>query len=384
MRAVHFWFGYRELRVSEEARSVFISSLLKLGICAKLGSDGSVLLSEADYKLLKRKGADIEYTFSEEKGFFSVIKGVFKHKGALLGFCIALLINIFLSLFVWDIRIEGNDRISDGAIKEKLSEAGLEVGRVWNKLNKNEIEAAVLANNEEIAWLTVNRRGTVAYVKLVESESRNDGQISNGYGNIVAKEDCIIEQIIVERGNAMVKEGDIVRAGDVLISSVTDTPGGTLIEEAKGQILGKSMREISIFLPREDKVGFIERGKKDALSIKVFNFNLNIFKKYRNYSDSYDIINSEKEFVLFGRYKLPFSVSYSYPVYRGSENTVYTDSQLVKIAKTRMNSALYTLFDEDDIISISSEGKFEADGYYLRSTVTYVSNVGEFKRIEIN
>jgi hypothetical protein len=87
-----------------------------------------------------------------------------------------------------------------------LSHCGLEVGCRWNSLDRSEVEADVLSEYPSIAWININRRGTVAYVEIIE---RKKGEIQNseqkrGYANLVASESCVIEEITVTRGVAQV------------------------------------------------------------------------------------------------------------------------------------------------------------------------------------
>lgn len=384
MKVHRYIFGYRELRVDKEQLPVFLGILLNLGICAECCEDGVVRVSEADYKKLRAKRVRINYTAGEKRGLTSSFALALKHKGAIVGILFALIINIVLSFFVWDVRIEGNEKLSEGAVSEILASGGLEVGRLWKRVDKNTVEAAVLAESGDIAWLSVNRRGTVAYVRIIESEEHFKPSQSERRGNIVADRDCIIEEITVERGSAAVKVGDVVRRGDVLISGITEGEGGTVIEEARGEVKGRALKNISIFIPRNGENVLKKRGKICALSFKIFKFNLNIFKNYGNFSSGYDIIETEKEFVLFGKSKLPFSLCYSYEL-KSVESTVeYTDLELITIAKQRINGAVYSLFDTEDVVSIRTYGEFGADGYYCRSAVSYVGEVGEFKELDIN
>ena len=61
---------------------------------------------------------------------------------------------------------------------------------------------------------------------------------------------------------------------------------------------------------------------------------------------------------------------------------VYSESELAAIAKQRMKSAIYTLARECDVVGISSDGEYTAEGYYSRSRVTYITEVGEFRALD--
>ena len=383
MRARLFVFGYREITVEKERVKDLLKLMLRLGITAEVSEDGTVVVGERDYKKLLKYSKNLSFVSAGRKGLPARIIKAVRVKGALIGAVLAILINLFASLFVWDVRVEGIENISEASLLLRLEEAGLSVGSLWYGIDKNRLEAAVLADNGDLAWLTVNRRGSVAYVKVIESSEHKELSDIYEAGNIVADRDCIIESISVERGSAAVKVGDVVRKGDLLISGITDTPGGTVIEQARGEVAGRAVRQLSMLVPRSETVYDTERGKIRSLSLKLFNFKLNIFKKYRNSEQRYDIIEAEKEFVLFGNRKLPISLQYSYPVFKEDRVVEYSETELVKIAESRMAGALYALFGESDIMGIKSHGEFTADGYSCYSEVTYVTEVGAFRALDL-
>ena len=126
------------------------------------------------------------FSVSERKGLLALLIKAAKQKGIAVGALFAIVFNLLFALFVSDVRIEGLENISEPSFREKLREAGLEVGSLWHAIDKNNLEAQLLDENKDIAWLTVNRKGTVAYVKVIESTENNDVTDKELVGNIVA------------------------------------------------------------------------------------------------------------------------------------------------------------------------------------------------------
>jgi similar to stage IV sporulation protein len=79
-------------------------------------------------------------------------------------------------------------------------------------------------------WLGISVQGVVAEVKVIK---RKNAPVPIGVCDIVASRDGVISKMIVVRGMPVVKEGDTVAKGDLLISGVewlSDLEAGDLIK----------------------------------------------------------------------------------------------------------------------------------------------------------
>ena len=162
-----------------------------------------------------------------------------------------------------------------------LSECGLDIGKRWRGIDLGLVETSVLSENGELAWVNINRRGTVAYVEIKESKSHSyNTENPQNVGNIVAERDCVIEEIVVKKGVANVSVGDVVRRGEVLISGIIETEGGTVFCHAEGVVKGKFTDSVSSESKRVETVLAGYENELSRVYINFFNFSVNIFKKY--------------------------------------------------------------------------------------------------------
>ena len=128
-----------------------------------------------------------------------------------------------------------------------------------------------MAKSTAVAWLNINRRGTVAYVTVLEKEVHGQ-EVKEGYSNVVAACDAVIEEISVVRGVACVKVGDSVKKGDLLISGVLPEEQGGGFCYAEGEIFGRVSESISVSVD-EYKIKKTEKNSEIAhLDIKIFGF----------------------------------------------------------------------------------------------------------------
>lgn len=121
------------------------------------------------------------------------------------------------SKFVWNIQIEGTERIAQNEIIEKLSEYGLSVGTLKSKIDTQEIINKIRLERNDIAWMNIDLRGTNVIVKIVERTEKPEIIDPNECCNIVSNKKAQITRIIANTGTILVKPGDIVTENTILI-----------------------------------------------------------------------------------------------------------------------------------------------------------------------
>ena len=95
-----------------------------------------------------------------------------RRPGLLIGGILGLALYLWAGNRFWDIRVSGNEALSDAAVKESLAQAGLAVGSTIRGFEADVLENQVLLLDDRLAWLSVNRKGTVAYVEVREAAPR--------------------------------------------------------------------------------------------------------------------------------------------------------------------------------------------------------------------
>jgi len=157
-----------------------------------------------------------------------------KRKGLVLAGIMFLAILYFLSSFVWFIEIEGNQKVDTALIKEVAEQNGL-YPPVWRKkVDKQKIENALTNKIPQLAWVGINIYGTKVNIQV---EEKTLVKIEKDRVEcLVAKSDALIKQMLVISGQPLVKEGDTVKKGQILITGFLTSEGTT---PAKGKIKGR-------------------------------------------------------------------------------------------------------------------------------------------------
>ena len=164
--------------------------------------------------LVRRLG--LEVRILRRVGLPFVIQRGAKRPGFLAGMVICGLMLFYLSGFVWFIEVEGLVDLSPEEVLQEAQAAGLKVGAAKADIVTADITHHLLSQIPELAWVGIRLEGTRVVLEVAEREIVLQDQ--NLPGDVVAAKSGLIEQIIPLVGLPLVKEGDTVVAGQVLIS----------------------------------------------------------------------------------------------------------------------------------------------------------------------
>lgn len=370
-----FIFGYHVYSVAPSDTPLALMLLMKNNIHAVQIEAGFAASMLEKRKIEALLGTRVKFKRSEMKGVGGMLVSVFRRGGVIAALLMCFALAIISSELVWDVRIEGNTLYSDAEIISELSEAGLTVGKRWRSADLGKIENTALLESDRLSWININRRGTVAYVKVIEKKEHN-ANTKLGYSNVVASCDAVIEEISVISGVARVKVGDTVRAGDLLISGVINEEYGGGFCYAEGVVRGRVSDTVSVFVSENSEKKQVVNEYLSRIGVKIFNFSINIFKSYRNFNISYDIIESEKKLTFLGR-ELPFSVITEHRVEYETRGIRLSRDELASIASARMRDMLLGRTEEATLLRAATSGRFTEGGYESVTKIVCIENIAK-------
>ncbi len=124
-----------------------------------------------------------------------------------------------LSSFVWTVQVEGDERLNREEILSACEKMGLQPGAWKRAVDMDTITDGLLLEFSDISWVSVGMKGTAVTIRLAETIEKTELVDRNTPCDIVAAADGIVIQITAERGTPVVQAGDVVKKGDLLISS---------------------------------------------------------------------------------------------------------------------------------------------------------------------
>ena len=381
----YFLLGFVELKIEPTDLSRIATIFLRNGIRAKQKNSSTIIIFFAQKSDAINALSNEKINISITREFRIVGRGensIF-NMPTIAALLITGLTMIFLSNMVWHIEVDGNSNISDASIMLELEECGLEIGSIWNNIDLGRVENLFLSKNNNIGWININRNGMVAYVSVIEADVVEEPDREYiGYSNIVAKEDCVIEYISVKQGTPVVKVGDVVTKGDPLILGISNSGKESAFCYAEGIVTGRVNKIVSTEALREKSHKSVQSATLYSLKIKIFNFSINIFKKYRNLGADCAIIEENSEIVLIGGKKLPIEMIMEYEVLYIDEYYEGTNDELVREAGYKMSNLLQSTLSDVQLNSIKTYGDYTDKGYKMISELIYSCDIME--RVEFS
>ena len=244
-----------------------------------LTAEFSVFRGEGE-KIAVRDGDVLEAVGA---GGLSVLWGRVRQWWMVTGFVLLLAaLTVCLQGRVLFFRVEGNEQLPARLILEHSKECGLYFGAPSRDLRSEQVKNHLLWAIPELRWAGVNVDGCNAVITVAERQTEEEPE-EKVPGDIVAALDGVVTDVFPGTGSTLAVPGQAVRAGDVLISGVTDL--GLLIrtERAAGEVYGLSRRVFRAKLPAETLI----RGEQSRV---VRKFSLRIGKKYVNFSNDSGIL----------------------------------------------------------------------------------------------
>ena len=159
-------------------------------------------------------------------------------KRPLLPLLAVLLLGVAVALchLVWEVEVVGMEE----PVLSAAEEIAADCKGKWCASIDRESLASRLVALDGVAQVSIRMVGVKMRIELL-SELPKGELAPDDYAPIVARCDCVVTSVVVERGRAMVKVGDTVRAGDVLIAPeylVDKEADVTVPCQAKGEVLG--------------------------------------------------------------------------------------------------------------------------------------------------
>ena len=336
-----------------------------------------------DFKKLKQicKKTKCKIKIQSKKGLPFIIKKYKKRKFFFIFLLLIILTIIILSNFIWNIEIESDADISKEEILELAQSEGLEIGKRKGAIDSKAVINKIRLERDDISWVGIEIDGTNATIKLVKADEKPEIINDDEYCNIVADKNAMILKVSAQNGTPLVKEGDIVTNGDVIVAGWMEGKyTGKQYVHAQAEIQAKVWYTTieKVYLQETKKV---ETGEaKSSYSVKINNFQINLPKSLPKFQ-KYDTIEENKKLKLFSNFYLPFElVKYTYKEYK-EEQVVHSIEEAKQIGIDRAKESLQEKIDGKEILDKQVKVRTEKD--YIEVEVTYEvkENIGIKEKI---
>ncbi len=387
---LYYIFGYVNISVEgyfiERFINICISkNILLWNVKRKKSSFLYANIGMKDFKRIKTiaKTTKCRVKIEKKKGLPFLIHK-YKKRKIFFGALLAIILFIYVvSNFIWNIDIIGNDVISTEEILQIVNENGLQIGKLKQKVDTKAIINNVRLQRSDIAWMGIHLKGTNAIVEIVESDKKPEIVDENEYCNIVSNKEGIITKINVQNGTAIVKEGDIVKKGNILIGGwIEGKYTGTRYVHSKGEIQAKvwydKKETISLNNIIEEKTG----NQKTNYGININNFKINFAKGVPNF-ENYDTINENKKLKIFSNFYFPIEICKTTYFELTQKQITYTEDEAKQILRSKLEKELEEEIKEvENIVNKQINYKQENNSITVEVIYEVLENIGTNEKLE--
>ena len=336
------------------------------------------------YKAIKiAKKLKCKVKIEKKRGLPFILNRYKKRKIFVISLFVILIALYTSSNYVWNIEIRVEDNMQLDNILEDVKMAGLETGMKKDKINVEEITNKIRLSRDDISWIGIELKGTNAIVKVVKAKEAPEIIDEKDYCNIVAKRAGTITKIIAQNGTALVKPGDEVQKGQVLIQGTMEGKyTGIRYVHSLGEVeaIVKYEKTEKISLKKEENVK--TGNKEEKYQIKINNFQINFYKTLSNFK-IYDTIEEEKKLKIFSNLYLPISVCKvtNYELEENSNN--YTIEEATEIGTQKLEKEIEAEIENKEKI-LNKSANVKETPEYVEVSVIYevVENIGMQEKIE--
>lgn len=352
------------------------------------GITGSITVDDF-YRLKEiRLKTGMKVDIIKKKGIRFLLFKYRKHYAFVIGIVLSFIILRLCSMYIWDISFAGNREYTDSVLLKQLAGISVTPGIMINQVDCDSIEKQIRNTYDNITWVSAEIRGTRLIIHIKE----NDGVVNSENNNnenrdIVCTQDGIVTSIITRSGTPMVKPGDEVKKGQIMVSGVigVHNDAGECIDKyytcADADIaINTNIEYCDIINCDYEYKNYTGRSTKYIIAGFANNlFEIGLLPKKYNESDT---VTDTKVWKLTNSFYLPVCTgSRTVREYETMVNS-YTEKEAADILTQRFNKYIYDMSENKvQIIGNSVTIKKESGCYSMRGSINVNMPAYEYAQI---
>lgn len=248
---------------------------------------------------------------------------------------LCMLLIYLMSLFIWNIDIDGNFSRTDETILEFLETRNVSHGMRKNQVRCERIVKDIRKEYDDIVWVSASVKGSRLLIKVKENtdtftEKQSQEELPT---DIIAEKNGKITSIVTRNGIPLVKPGDNVKKGDILVS------GSVEVKNDAGEVINYQYHtsdadiEAETLLEYESEHSFSHQkkqysGRKKQISyVKIGNTVCTVGNLRQRYQKS-ELCSSETQLKLGESFFLPISYGIIEMKEYALKENVYTNDEM--------------------------------------------------------
>ena len=221
-------------------------------------------------------------------------------------------------------------------------------------------------------------------MQVIEHTPTREKEDLSKPANLIAAADGQIETVEIYRGNCVVKHGQAVRKGDLLVSGLYDSNVlGYRYTRAAGKVYARTEKSFTVEIPLVYEEKVFEPSKYREITLNFFDFSLNIFKNSGNRDTTCDIIREEKSLDVIGLYGIPVGITVLHDLPYDYCRVERTPEAMLECAYAELDRQLSALSQDAQLLSKAIKTTWTDSSLILECTVQCLANIAVQSEFEI-
>lgn len=291
-----FFTGYVTISVKGKQPELFFQLCTRNGIpvwdikkTAEDECEGNIKLHDVKTAKTLRKNTAYKIRFIQKKGVPFYINRFLKRKELLIAGVLSILLILFLSNIIWEVKVTGVPKDIEEKITKQLDSYGVHSGAWKFSIDSpKEIQKKLVEDVPELLWVGVDQKGTTYNLEGVEKVIVEEEEV-DGPRNLIATKKGVIKNMYVTEGIPQVTVNDYVEPGDILVSGIINEETEESISEdeeeekkpeyvaADGEITATTWYEAEVTIPLESKMEVITGNQEKRYFLRIGNIQLPVW-----------------------------------------------------------------------------------------------------------
>lgn len=304
------------------------------------------------------------------------------------GAILALIMTFCLTFFVWDIKLEGNQTITDDVLMEYLYTNEVKHGMPLYKVDCEQIVKDIRKAFDDIIWVSASVEGTRLLIEVKENTDTFEVKSEESEpSDLISNKSGVVQSIITRSGVPQVKVGDTVEDGMLLVAGTVEVLNDAKEVTAYHYVTADAdivLERVEIYtdsIQKKYQKKIYTDKKRSLYLLKIGDYALHFgIKKNKFEMKSYQ---SEETQLKFGEnFYLPIVVgSHKIREYQ-IETFEYTQEEMEMLLQKRFEQYCEEL-EADGAVIVTKNVQFTHDqnGTYANGTIEMTEEVGIARKI---
>ncbi len=291
---------------------------------------------------------------------------------------------VVLQLFAqrtWVVEVRGNEAVPTDEILAVMEKLGVQEGKDLGNLDIPTLQLQALHELPDLAWCTVNLKGSVAYVEVTERIPTPELSNADEPSNIKAARDGRIVRIETYTGQALVKAGDAVAQGMLLVSGVVESSAGPVFRRSQARILAETERLLEVSIPLEETL-LLPTGQEILRpSLRLFTLEIPLFTD--GPIEGQTALSVTRHTLTAGEIHLPVSIINRRYARLEPVAVTRTPEEAAALAAERLAEKVGKELAAAEIIDRKESGRLENGCYILSGEYRCIEEIGMEEQLRI-